>query len=641
MTSTRRRRRRLPNVRRLPFALLPLVVAPLVLGACERSKDAAPAAAQKEEESQDPASSAPPGADAMRGDGEAPSALEPEAAAPVEMDEAKPSGRRERKREIEGGLGSGAQRGAGIGEPSGYGGLAAPSRRDKGAMAQRAKPAPPADDAEDASTAIAPMFDGAGRPTNMFFRHYGVNPTVDTAELRQSTFSIDVDTASYTMARSYLSRGMLPDEAAIRVEELVNAFDYGYAPPTEGPFTVHAEAAPSRNRRGYHVLHVGVQGKEVAKAERKPAHLAFVIDVSGSMDQENRLGLVQRSLRLLVAELDERDTVGIVTYGSQARVALPAMRADKKAEILAVIDGLKIEGATNAEAGLRLGYQLAGQQFRSDHVNRVILCSDGVANVGRTGPDSLVSHIIKESKRGITLSAVGFGMGNYNDTMMEQLANKGEGNYHYVDQLSEARRVFVEDLTGTLQVIAKDVKVQVDFDPTVVQRYRLIGYENRALKTQDFDDDRVDAGEIGAGHSVTAIYEVRLAANAPADRALGKVRLRYKAPTGGRSALLEKPLAARIVRGDRADLSGPTKLSLGVAQFAEKLRGSYWARNLSYADILESLQALPPSLRQRKDVAELIGLVRKASDIDQRGDTFAAKYGPVAQMDFDRVPVLQ
>ena len=485
------------------------------------------------------------------------------------------------------------------------------------------------------------LLDEQGRPTNMFFRHYGVNPTVDTAEMQQSTFSIDVDTASYSMARSFLSRGVLPNEAAIRVEEMVNAFDYDYAAPTDDTFNVHAEAAPSPNRRGYHVLHVGVQGKEIAKAARKPAHLSFVIDVSGSMDQENRLGLVKRSLRLLVNELKEQDTVAVVTYGSNARVALPATSAHDKARILRTIDSLKIEGATNAEAGLRLGYQLAGRTFRPGHVNRVVLCSDGVANMGRTGPQSLVSHIIKEGKRGITLSTVGFGMGNYNDVLMEQLADKGEGNYHYVDKLGEARKVFVDDLTGTLQVIAKDVKIQVDFDPAVVKRYRLIGYENRALKTRDFDDDRVDAGEIGAGHSVTAIYEIRLADNSDKSKPLGKVRLRFKQPSGGKSALLEKSLRADVVRSSMASLSSPTKLSLAVAQFGEKLRGSYWARNVSYADILENIGTLDASLRQRENVIELARLVKKAKDLDSRGDKFEGKHGPIARMDFDRVPVLR
>jgi len=627
-----------PTMRRA-LRTLPLIIAPMLLGACQNADEAAPASTE--------ASSA---------------------ASPEDSEEENRAGQRAKGEEGRVGANDDTQSRKRYGAP-----VEAPSKPEADDVekesssavrpAPSASPAPPGRIAPARPRAGAPqgggagkdkgegldrtgtlqgnLLDGDGRPTNMFFRHYGVNPTIDTAEMQASTFSIDVDTASYTMARSFLARGVLPNEAAIRVEELVNAFDYGYAAPDEGTFNVHAEAAPSPNRRGYHVLHVGVQGKEIAKTARKPAHLSFVIDVSGSMDQENRLGLVKRSLRLLVNELKEQDTVAIVTYGSSARVALPATSAHNKAQILRTIDGLRTEGATNAEAGLKLGYQLAGSTFRNGHVNRVVLCSDGVANMGRTGPESLVSHIIKESKRGITLSTIGFGMGNYNDVLMEQLADKGEGNYHYVDKLTEARRVFVDDLTGTLQVIAKDVKIQVDFDPSVVKRYRLIGYENRALKTRDFDDDRVDAGEIGAGHSVTAIYEVRLAEATDKSQPLGKVRLRFKEPSGGKSSLLEKPLHAGIIRSDMQSLSSPTKLSVAVAQFGEKLRGSYWARNVSYADILETVGALDAGLRQREDVIELARLVTKAKEIDARGDKFEGKHGPIARMDFDRVPVLR
>jgi Ca-activated chloride channel family protein len=478
----------------------------------------------------------------------------------------------------------------------------------------------------------------AGAGQDMYFEHYGVNPTIDTAEEPRSTFAVDVDTASFTMARAFLERGQLPVEAAVRVEEIVNAFDYGYEAPSSATFAVHAEAAPSPNREGYHVLHVGLKGKEVAKSERKAANLVFVIDVSGSMDADNRLGLVKRSLRLLVEQLEEADKVGVVTYGSTAREVLQLTSAHDKQRILQVIEGLTTEGATNAEAGIRLGYQMASRSFRQGGINRVVLCSDGVANMGMTGPAGLLDMIGRETARGITISSVGFGMGNYNDVLMEKLANKGNGNYHYVDKLDEARRVFVEQLTGTLQVIAKDVKIQVQFDPKAVARYRLIGYENRALQARDFDNDRVDAGEVGAGHSVTAIYEVKLKDGF--EGSLGKVRIRYKQPAGSESALVEKALSREMVRSSTGALSSPTQLSLAAAQLAEKLRGSYWARNLSYDDILKRIDGLGAGLRGRADVSELRDLVQRARQLDRRGDKFA-EHGPVARMDFDRVPVLR
>jgi Ca-activated chloride channel family protein len=486
--------------------------------------------------------------------------------------------------------------------------------------------------------------EGEGRPvlsegpSAMLFKHYGVNPTIDTEEEPRSTFAVDVDTASYAMARSFLERGVLPAEAAVRVEEIVNAFDYGYEAPHGKTFNIMAEAAPSPNRRGYHIMHIGVKGMEVSKDNRKAANLVFVIDVSGSMQPDNRLGLVKRSLRLLVDQLDESDKVGIVTYGSKAKEVLQPTSAWRRDDINAVIDGLKTEGATNAEAGLRVGYQMAERHFRPEAVNRVVLLSDGVANVGLTGPTSILETIQQQVKRGIKMTTVGFGMGNYNDVLMEQLADKGDGNYFYVDKLAQARKVFVENLTGTLQVIAKDVKIQVKFDQRSVARYRLIGYENRALTARQFSDDRVDAGEIGAGHAVTAVYEIKLREGSSAP--IASVRVRFKQPSGGQSMLMQKTVPNHIVKNENGDLSSPSQLSLIAAQFGEKLRGSYWARNISYDDIVARFDKVSPGLRQQEQVIELRRLVEKARDLDIRGDKFVSQ-GPVARMDFDRVPVLR
>lgn len=489
-----------------------------------------------------------------------------------------------------------------------------------------------------------PTEDGERPLTNtrvpaMVLKDYGVNPTVEVAAEPVSTFAADVDTGSYTLSRSYLERGVLPDEAAVRVEEFVNAFDYGYQPPKEQAFAVQVEAFPSPSRKGYHVLHVGVKAKEVSRAERKPSHLIFTIDVSGSMARENRLGLVKRALELLVNELDARDKVSIVVYGDTAHTVLAPTDATQKERILEAIAALRPEGSTNVQAGLSLAYDLAMKGFVPGGINRVILCSDGVANNGVTDAGGIWQTVKGRASEGVTLTAVGFGMGNYNDVLMERLGDLGDGHYAYVDKLDEARRVFVEQLTGTLQVVAKDVKLQLEFNPAVVERYRLLGFENRLLDKRDFANDRVDAGELGAGHAVTAMYEVKLKAGGDA-ASFATFRARYKAPQGGASQLVERALPTAVIRTERGAASAPARLSLVVAGFAEKLRGSYWARTLAWDALLSELAALPKGLAQRPDVVELERLIRTAKALDRRPDRFEAR-APVASMDFDRLPVLE
>lgn len=473
----------------------------------------------------------------------------------------------------------------------------------------------------------------------MVLKDYGVNPTIETTAEPVSTFAADVDTGSYTLVRGYLERGSLPDEAAVRVEEFVNAFDYGYQAPKDQAFAVQVEAFPSPSRKGYHVLHLGVKAREVAKADRKPSHLIFTIDVSGSMASENRLGLVKQALELLVNELDGRDRVSIVVYGDTAHTVLPPTPATQKDRILEGIAALKPEGSTNVQAGLSLAYDLAMKGFVPGGINRVILCSDGVANNGVTDAGGIWQTVKGRASEGVTLSAIGFGMGNYNDVLMERLADMGDGHYAYVDKLDAARRVFVENLTGTLQVVAKDVKLQVEFNPAVVERYRLLGFENRLLDKRDFANDKVDAGELGAGHAVTAIYEVKLKAKADA-ASFATFRARYKAPVGGASQLVEHALPTSVIRAERRAATPPARLSLVVSGFAEKLRGSYWARALSWDTLLSELAELPPSLAQRPDVVELARLIRTAKALDHRPDRFEAK-APLATMDFDRLPVIE
>ena len=485
-----------------------------------------------------------------------------------------------------------------------------------------------------------------GKPyADMYFKHYGVNPTIDTEEESVSTFSVDVDTASYTLARSYLSRGHLPEEEAIRVEEFINAFRYDYTDPGTAPFGVQVEAFPSPNRRGYHVLHVGLKGREVSRTERLPTHLVFTIDISGSMATENRLGMVKRSLALLVEQLDARDTLAIVVYGNDARTVLEPTRATDRERILGAIEALRPEGATNVQAGLSMAYAIAAGQAREGTISRVILCSDGVANNGVTSGDGIFASVKEHAQRGVRLTTVGFGMGNYNDVLMEQLAQQGDGQYAYVDQLAEARRLFSEQLTGTLQLIARDVKVQLEFDKAVVSRYRLIGFENRLLAREDFSNDKVDAGDIGAGHTVTALYEVKFReGQAPAAGSFATMRIRYKDPSttlgAGASGLVEKALPTALVRQSMEAASGPSQLSLVVGLFAEKLRGSYWARTVTYEQLLRLWSQLPERLRARQEVGELRELIQLARQYDTRGDKFE-KTVPVAKMDFDHVPVVR
>jgi Ca-activated chloride channel family protein len=512
------------------------------------------------------------------------------------------------------------------------------------------KPAPKPADVTAVFTPTVPANETPKRPDDGHFdegrpesgqtllQHYGVNPTVDTAAEPVSTFGADVDTGSYTLARAYLERGELPPEAAVRVEEFVNAFDYGYRAPEREAFAVQVEAFPSPYRKGYHVLHVGLKGREVSAEARKSASLVFVIDVSGSMSAENRLPMAKRAMDMLTDQLRADDTVAIVVYGDSARTVLPPTPASEKERIHAALHSLESEGSTNVQAGLELGYTVALRAFKANGVNRIILCSDGVANNGITSADGIFAKVKGKASEGITLTTVGFGMGSYNDVLMERLADIGDGHYAYVDKLDEAKRIFVEQLSGTLEVIAKDVKLQLEFNPEAVERYRLLGFENRALRKEDFANDRVDAGDMGAGHAVTAVYEMKLKSRTP--KFFATFRARFKQPRGGESALVEKALPMEVVRDGVNASSGPTRLSLVAAGFAEKLRGSYWARNLTWDELLATWDSLPSVLKERGQTQELKRLLLTAKKLDHRPDRFEREM-PLAQMDFDRIPVLR
>lgn len=478
----------------------------------------------------------------------------------------------------------------------------------------------------------APMAHGGTTPPNgddvdaMFFKNYGVNPFVDTEDDHLSTFATDVDTGSYTIARRYLYDGHLPPEKAVRVEEFVNYFNYGYAAPQEDDFSVYAEASPWRfgtGRKNSYLLRLGLKGKQVNEEHRKPAILTFVIDVSGSMNRENRLGLVKRSLRMLVERLREEDQIGIAVYGSRGRKIMDHRGLYEKAEILAAIESLQAGGSTFAEEGIRIGYEMAESAYRRGYINRVILCSDGVANVGQTGADDILEVIRKKAEKGITLSAVGFGMGNYNDVLMERLGDKGNGHYVYIDTIAEARRVFEDNLTGTLQVIARDVKVQVDFNPEVVRSYRLIGYENRDVPDEKFRDDKYDGGEVGAGHSVTALYELKLWPDK--EGTVATTYVRYKHADTSAVTEFKSPIAVEDFDESFDDSSIGFQLAATVAEFAEILRKSYWAKGATLYGVLERAQHLGREFEGDADVIELVDLISKAERLMEKAEVEPAE----------------
>ncbi len=458
------------------------------------------------------------------------------------------------------------------------------------------------------------LIDNQPQPLTNTFQDYGTNPYIDTIEDNLSTFGLDVDTASYTVARRYVNDGMLPPADAVRVEEFVNYFEPGYSTPTDVAFGIFADGAPSPfHSPGTYILRFGIQGYEVSEADRKPANLTFVIDVSGSMDLEYRLGLVKQSLELLVDRLRPNDSVSIVVYGTEAHTVLYPTSGEDRRAILNAIYSLEPEGSTNAEAGLRLGYDMAYRAFHSGAINRVILCSDGVANVGATGPDAILESIRGYADKGISLTTVGFGMGNFNDVLMEQLADKGDGHYAYVDNIDEAEKLFVDDLTSTLQVIARDAKVQVDFNPDVVARYRLIGYENRDISDEDFRNDTVDAGELGAGHSATALYAVTF--NPGAEGRIATIQLRWENPDTRAVEEINGNFNTWDLTPTFESTDPHYQLAVVVAQYAELLRLSPWAQESTIYQVLDHAVRLAGLLPGDDDVSEFAALVSRASQI--------------------------
>jgi Ca-activated chloride channel family protein len=397
------------------------------------------------------------------------------------------------------------------------------------------------------------------------------NPLVDTAYDALSTFGLDVDTGSYGLVRRHLMEGSLPAPRTVRIEELLNAFDYGDPAPTDGDFAITAQGAPSPFRPGLQLLRLGIKARVVTAEDRKPAALTFVVDISGSMQQPDKLDLAKQALGLLLDQLGPEDTVALVTYGSDAHLVLEPT-ADKEA-VRRALDELGNGGSTNAEAGLRLGYEEARKAFRPGAVNRVILCSDGVANVGATDSGALLERVGDEARRGIELTTLGFGMGVYNDELMEQLADKGDGRYAYLDDVIEAHRVLVEELTGTVQTVARDARVQLELNPETVKRYRLLGYENRDIADHRFRYDDQDAGEIGSGHAVTVLYELELEPAVPDTAPLAVLRLRWWSVAEDRFVEIEKPVYRRDLVADWDRAAPALRWAALTARFAQALRG--------------------------------------------------------------------
>lgn len=439
-----------------------------------------------------------------------------------------------------------------------------------------------------------------------------------------STFSVDVDTASYSNMRRFLREGQTPPKGAIRIEEFLNYFDYDYPEPQgDAPFSVYTEIGAAPWAVGHRIVHVGLQGKTIAQENVPPRNLVFLLDVSGSMSDPNKLPLLKRSFAALLETLGEKDTVAITVYAGASGLVLPATSAADKRTILGALERLEAGGSTNGGEGIQLAYQVARAQKRAGSVNRVILATDGDFNVGTTSQSDLLDLIEQERKSGVFLTVLGFGMGNYKDSTLEQLADHGNGNYAYIDSDQEARKVLVQQANATLVTIAKDVKIQVEFNPAVVGAYRLIGYENRALQDQDFHDDKKDAGDIGAGHTVTALYEIvtpeQASKLAPSERLKYQVpetsattsealtvKLRFKRPTANSSELLSIPVPNRTVPEDKTSES--FRFSAAVATFGMTLRGSEYkgASSLALARQLATQSLGTDRFGHRKEFISLI-----------------------------------
>lgn len=457
------------------------------------------------------------------------------------------------------------------------------------------------------------------------------NPVKQVKSEPLSTFSIDVDSGSYSNMRRFINHGQLPPTDAVREEAFINYFNYHYSAPadTDSPFKVHTEVANAPWNHQRQLLKIGIKGFEIAKADLKSANLVFLLDVSGSMNAADKLPLLKTSLSMLTKQLDENDSVAIVVYAGAAGVVLPATAGSDQQTITNALNKLAAGGSTNGAQGIELAYQIAQKNYKEGGVNRVILATDGDFNVGTQSIDKLKEMIAKKRESGIALTTLGFGQGNYNDALMEQLAQIGNGQHAYIDNINEARKILVDEISSTMQIIAKDVKIQVEFNPQQVAEYRLIGYQNRLLASEDFNNDKVDAAELGAGHRVTALYEITLSnthhkyidasryqtdslkgqsQNQPNNQELAFVKVRYKQPNSEVSQLITQ---AVMLEDQPTSASDDFKFASAVAGFAQLLKGAKYTGQWQYQDVIKlALESKGEDLFGCR--AEFIQLVRTA-----------------------------
>jgi Ca-activated chloride channel family protein len=460
----------------------------------------------------------------------------------------------------------------------------------------------------------------AGLPSQSHFKTVPVNPWVMTERDPLSTFALDVDTASYALCRRYILNGFLPPVGAVRMEEFINAFDYAYPQRDEATFAVYAEGAPAPFApagQDLTLLKIAVKARAVGRDQRRAAHLVFVVDASASMGQADRLPPVQSALSLLVDKLSDADRVSLVTCAGDARLHLEAVPAREKDKIRRTIEAIQPAGSTNLAAGLKLGYSLARRAFVAGQINQVVLCSDGVANVGQTQAEALLQEVAADRKQGITITCVGVGYGAYNDALLEAMADSGDGRYVFLDPSPEARETLVGQLAATLQTVARDARIQVRFDPARVRRYRLIGYENRDIEDQRFRDDTVDAGEVGSGQCSTALYELELtdSSSREGNTDLGTVFVRYRNAESERIEEISRPLSGSIVRRRSVAQDPRFFLAAGAARFAEWLRQSEHAQHTSLVEIQRLLDEVSVALPLDRDVQDVAALAHRAEGL--------------------------